>query len=86
MEDGIRKKPISLRDEDYINKRVVFLRSYPLQWGKEEEDYKKEAVSLKNRLTAAIHWNRSINIDCMMMMDKIDSNKLAIDLKLHVLL
>lgn len=66
-EIGLRTK--SFRDEDYNNRRV-FLRSYPLQWGGEDEGKEEEMKKVSNgsnsnrkkkmikeMIVSVIHWS-----------------------------
>ena len=65
-ENGMRSR--SFRNEDYNNRRV-FLRSYPLQWGGEEEEGNQEKMAkvesnnnkrkktIKKIVLAVIHWS-----------------------------
>ncbi|PON82824.1 hypothetical protein TorRG33x02_213980 [Trema orientale] len=65
QENGMRSR--SFRNEDYNNRRV-FLRSYPLQWGGEEEEgdeekmakvesnHNKRKKTIKKIILAVIHW------------------------------
>ncbi|KAK3040835.1 hypothetical protein RJ639_029179 [Escallonia herrerae] len=45
-EDGLRTR--SFRNEDYNNRRV-FLRSYPLQWGGEDEESKEDTAGVTTK-------------------------------------
>ncbi|KAK2969280.1 hypothetical protein RJ640_030821 [Escallonia rubra] len=45
-EDGLRTR--SFRNEDYNNRRV-FLRSYPLQWGGEDEESKEDTAGVMTK-------------------------------------
>lgn len=60
MDEEAGSRARSFRYEDYNNRRV-FLRSYPLQWGGEEDDgeapvnVSKERRGVKERILAVLH-------------------------------
>lgn len=73
----------SFRNEDYNNNRRVFLRSYPLQWGGEEEgneekmpkvesNIDKRKKTIKKIILAVIHWGNGKALVLRRVKNKID--------------